>query len=177
MPSIRRFVSISILFCLTLGTAAIAAQSDVDADVVESAGLRNLKKPESNVYSSGQPDKEQLAALSEAGVKHIVSLRTEGEIDWDEKAEVESFGMTYHSVPVAGASGINSSNAEALRGVLDSIDDESVLLHCGSGNRVGALMAVDAVEQGGADVEQAIETGKNWGLTGLESAVRANYAE
>jgi len=46
-----------------------------------------------------------------------------------------------------------------------------VLIHCGSGNRVGALLALRE-SLAGADDEAAIEYGKEGGLTGLEDRVR-----
>ena len=45
-------------------------------------------------------------------------------------------------------------------------------MHCASGNRVGALMAISSVELDGATVEDAIAVGKAWGLTRLEGRVR-----
>jgi protein tyrosine phosphatase (PTP) superfamily phosphohydrolase (DUF442 family) len=57
--------------------------------------------------------------------------------------------------------------AETLR----LIGDEPVLLHCASGNRVGALIAL-GTRLKGAETEAAIAKGKQWGLTGLEPIVR-----
>jgi hypothetical protein len=44
------------------------------------------------------------------------------------------------------------------------------LLHCGSGNRVGALLALRE-SQDGADDESALEYGRSAGLTKLEPVV------
>jgi len=49
------------------------------------------------------------------------------------------------------------------------------LLHCGSGNRVGALLALLKSSQGASD-EAALEYGISAGLTGLEPVVRARLA-
>ena len=46
-----------------------------------------------------------------------------------------------------------------------------VLVHCGSGNRVGALLALQKSQEG-ADVEAAVAYGKEGGLTRLEEHVR-----
>ena len=119
----------------------------------------------------------QLAALAEAGVKHIVNLRPATELEWDEAAHVRSLGMQYHYIPVDGASGITPANATKLAETLEFIGDESVLVHCSSSNRVGALIALDAKLNRGEDIEDAIETGKQWGLTSLEPVVRKQLGD
>jgi hypothetical protein len=44
-------------------------------------------------------------------------------------------------------------------------------VHCGSGNRVGALAALLAAEEG-ADIDEALDVGRAAGLTRLEAVVR-----
>ena len=51
-----------------------------------------------------------------------------------------------------------------------------LLVHCASSNRVGALRALTASAHGEA-LESAITTGKTWGLTGLEPAVRTKLSQ
>jgi len=77
--------------------------------------------------------------------------------------------MEYVLFPI-GSDDINFENAKALDEIL-SIYDAPVLLHCGSSNRVGALLALRA-SLDGADDEAAIELGKRGGLTRMEGEVR-----
>ncbi|MDR5880476.1 hypothetical protein [Caballeronia sp. LZ032] len=51
-------------------------------------------------------------------------------------------------------------------------DNLPVIVHCGSGNRVGALFALRAAWVKGVDVPKAIEIGRQHGLTKLEDDVR-----
>jgi uncharacterized protein (TIGR01244 family) len=87
----------------------------------------------------------------------------------DETAAVEAAGMKYVSIPVAGASGVTFENARLLDEALAGIDGP-VFLHCRTGNRVGALMALRASAAGASD-EDAIAAGKEAGLGSLEAAV------
>ena len=50
-----------------------------------------------------------------------------------------------------------------------------VLLHWGSGNRVGAILALRH-SLSGADDEEAFSYGRSAGLTGLEPVVRERFA-
>lgn len=150
--------------------------ADLDLSALEASGLENLNAPGTEVISSGQPTQAQLQAMAAAGVKHVVNLRTpEEEIDYDEKAAVEALGMQYHSIPVAGAAGINNENALKLEQVLSAAAGEPVLVHCRTGNRVGGLMAVSHFNANG-NLDAAMAEGERYGMTmrGLQSAVRSS---
>ncbi|WP_339867259.1 fused DSP-PTPase phosphatase/NAD kinase-like protein [Pseudohongiella nitratireducens] len=139
-------------------------------DVVKTQ-IENLSQPAPSRFSSAQPSQQQLAELAAAGVKHIISLRPASELEWNEREVVESLGMTFHNVPVAVPDGINLESAEEFSRVLESIGGEPVLMHCASGNRVGAMVALKHGADTG-DLDTAVTLGKAWGMTRLESMVR-----
>lgn len=164
----------ALLACMPL-LLACASNPGVDVDALYEAEIVNLRNPEgAALLSSGQPSYQQLQIMADAGVRHVVNLRTpQEEVDFDEQAAVEALGMTYHSIPVAGVAGINRENAASLASVLDAAGGEPVLVHCATGNRVGGLMAVQA-HANGSSVEAAVAEGERWGMTstGLQGAVR-----
>ena len=71
---------------------------------------------------------------------------------------------------------IQADNAKKLEDLMTSLDGQPLLVHCASSNRVGALRALTASAHGEA-LESAIATGKTWGLTGLEPAVRTKLSQ
>ncbi|MFK7864340.1 MAG: sulfur transferase domain-containing protein [Pseudohongiellaceae bacterium] len=153
--------------------AACASLPRLDLGAIRNSELNNLNVPESNALASGQPTKEQIKVLADAGVKHIISLRRPDEIDWDERAVVEANGMEFHSIPVAGLAGVTKANAAKLEDLLNSLGDSPVLVHCGSSNRVGALKTLASLEGTDSDsIEAAFANGKRWGLTRLEEPLR-----
>lgn len=160
---------------LTLLAAAVQAQS-LDVNLVNNAGIMNLKSPEAQVISTGQPTQEQFQALASAGLKHVINLRPASEMEFDEKTVVESLGMMYHSMPISGAEDVTHENAASLSKMLSAISGQPVLVHCASGNRVGALVAVSAADTQGLSVDAAVAEGQRWGLTRLESAVRTTLS-
>lgn len=152
------------------GDEAIVAVSieDIRADAAV------LDGPE--YVSTGQPDEQILAKAGAAGYAAVIDLRTESEErGFDEAAAVEALEMRYYRLPVAGAEDVTFENAGRLDEILAGIDGP-VLLHCASGNRVGALFALRASMAGASD-EEALEVGKAAGLTRLEAAVRERLAE
>jgi len=142
-----------------------------DANII--AGIKNLKTPGPNYFSGGQPTDEQLAALAGAGVKHVINLRPNSETPkLNEAGMVAGRGMVYHSLPVDGAAGLTLRNVKTLDQLLKQAGDDKVFLHCSSGNRVGALMALRASLIYGESKDAAITQGKAWGLTRLEPELR-----
>ncbi len=160
-----------LISVFALALAACAPRHEVDREALEAAQIANFSAPQELVFASGQPTREQIQTLADAGVRHVVSLRADGEIDWDESSLVNAAGMEFHSIPVAGADGVTSDNARTLDQLLAQLDGQPVLLHCGSSNRVGALRAVTARDSG-ASLEDALAEGRRWGMTRMEETVR-----
>ncbi len=170
--------TIQLLLCTILFSATAALADDmanVHVDLESVASAEDLS-PADGLTSSGQPDAEQLAVFAEAGYVAVVDLRGESENrGLDEAAVVEGLGLDYVNLPVSGADSVSWENASKLQEILSSYDGP-VLVHCGSGNRVGALLALSK-SQSGADDEEAVAYGRAAGMTGLESVVRSRLAE
>ena len=110
--------------------------------------------------------------MAAAGVGTVINLRPDAELAGrDEAAEVRAAGMAYHQIPVAGADGLTAENADRLWALLKDAKGP-VVVHCASGNRVGALLSIGAWRQGGMSPRQALEFGKAAGLGSLEPRVR-----
>lgn len=135
------------------------------AEVVESGKV----EPVDGLSTAGQPDEAALKVFADSGYAAVIDLRTEGEDRGiDEPAVVDGLGMEYVALPI-GRGDITFEKAAELQQLLDRYD-EPVLLHCGSSNRVGALIALQEYSESG-DREAALEAGREAGLTGLEGAV------
>jgi len=139
----------------------------VDVDKVVEQGAVS---PVDGITSAGQPDEAALGVFAESGYVAVIDMRTAGEDRGiDEPAAVEGLGMEYVAFPIGGDD-ITLEKAKELDELLLQYD-EPVLLHCGSGNRVGALLALREFLASG-DAEKSLQIGKDGGLTGLEGKVR-----
>ena len=159
--------------------AAVASADDAPAvhvDIAAVAASRHVV-PVDGITSAGQPDAEVLKVFANAGYVAVVDLRGAGEDRGlaDEAGTVRSLGMEYVSMPIEGAEAISFANARRLDTLLSRFEGP-VLVHCGSGNRVGALLALRKSLQG-ADDEEAIEYGLDAGLTRAEGLVRQRLKE
>lgn len=130
-----------------------------------------LHVPRAGLVTGGQPEPTAWSVLAQRGVTTVINLRPRAEMDSrDEAAEVAEAGLQYAEIPVAGTAGITLENARLLRSLLQDANG-TVLVHCASGNRVGALIALAAADAG-ATRDEAIAQGQAAGLTGAEARVR-----
>lgn len=127
-------------------------------------------QPRPGLHTGGQPSPEDLARLQAQGVRAVIDLRgPQEERGYDQAAEVRRLGMDYITLPIASKDDVTPANAAALHALLDAQDGD-VLLHCASGNRVGALLALRAATAG-VPHEDALELGRAAGLKSLEPVV------
>ena len=91
--------------------------------------------------------------------------------DFDEAAAVRAAGLLYSNLPLRGAVDLTRENVMTFDALVRDAE-RPVLVHCASGNRVGAMAALRAAWVDGKQVDEAIATGKAWGLKGLEEEVR-----
>ena len=164
-----------ILLCTFLSTVTVVAvnadgNSMIHIDIDEVLVIGDLR-PTDGITSSGQPDASAFEIVAKSGYVAVIDMRgpTENR-GLDEKAVVEELGLEYIEFPLVGRESINFANAKQLDALLNDIDGP-VLLHCGSGNRVGAILALRHSLQG-ADDEDAMQYGKSAGLTSLEPVVK-----
>jgi uncharacterized protein (TIGR01244 family) len=127
--------------------------------------------PRSGLIVGGQPTEEQLSHLAANGLSRVVDLRGEDEDrGLDERAVAESLGLEYVAIPIPDRASLNWTAAAELNALLSS-DQGTVLVHCRSGNRAGAVFALSASLDGESSVEAALEIGRAHGLTSLEEHV------
>lgn len=134
--------------------------------------IPNCCTPAEGLCTGGRPRQSDLQDARNQGVGTVVNLCPHAEDPgYDEPAFVQQLGMQYVNIPIAGPADLTRANAQRLA---DALADSAggVLVHCASGNRVGALFALKAHYIDGRPLEQAIADGKAHGLKASEPAVR-----
>lgn len=132
---------------------------------------QNLRAPRIGLVTGGAPSTSDIPKLKKLGFSWVIDLRSEAESDVREKKLHRSSGMHYVQLPVRGARDINFKKAQELRALLNKAASSRIFLHCASGNRVGALLALIAY-QDGASINKALEQGRASGMRSLESRVK-----
>jgi len=170
---------LALVLCASVAPSLVQSrQTAAAAGELPPAGelLPNGRRPTPDLLTGGQPSSQQLQRLARLGYGLVVDLRTEEESGRaDEATMVRRLGMRYVSIPVSGENGLTQDNAQHLADALQAVKAPAVV-HCASGNRVGALLALKAYWIDGASAADALRLGLEAGLTRLEPAVRERLA-
>lgn len=156
---------------MVVGMPAFAAPAA--EPVVAVAQARQLTP---GLLVSGQPTPEALEQAKARGFRTVINLRAPGEAGaWEEGPKALSLGLRYLALPIPNAEALTEENARRLAAVLNDPESAPVLLHCATGNRAGALLALKAGLVDGLPASAAIALGRDAGMTkpALEAAVRS----
>lgn len=163
------------LLALTLLTACsttpTAAKPPADAAAFLALGIPHASAPPlPDTFCSGQMSQEQFAKLPDVGIRRVVSLRRANEkgTGWEE-GKAKELGIEFVRIEIGSADDMTPANANRLRQALTP--PQPTLVACGSGNRVGTMFAIQAL-QDGKTPEQAMELGKQCGLLQIDPAVK-----
>lgn len=130
--------------------------------------MANAGQPLADVATAGQPEREDLEHLAEAGYKTVIDLRAPEEPrGLDEPAVVRRAGMEYVNIPV-GHEDVDDETFERFREVMIDPERRPALVHCASANRVGALLIPYLILDEGKPPEDAVRMTSEIGLRSAE---------
>ena len=129
-----------------------------------------------HLYFSRQPDAKGLEVARDSGVGVVINMREPAEMDWDEGAAVSDLGMIYYNVPIAKISDTYDQKAlQEISILVKKHHDQAVYLHCSSGNRTAAWLAIHLVNDHHMSIDESIELAKSAGLTDDGTEQRTRY--
>jgi protein tyrosine phosphatase (PTP) superfamily phosphohydrolase (DUF442 family) len=132
------------------------------------SGVPNACQLFPGVVTGGQPSSAHLAAFHDAGGRVVLDLRDAMEPrPLDEPATVTALGMEYVNVPI-GPHSLTDATLDRVREVLHGAGDRLVLVHCGSGSRVGAALLPFLMLDHGLEEEDAVGQAMRVGLRSAE---------
>ena len=141
-------------------------KTDSGPGKIEKASLgktKNVHREGDRLYFAGQFTKDDLDKIKSESFSRIITLRTDGEIDWNEEQAVKDVGIEFVKVPFRGPDSLTDDVFETIRKLLRD-DSKKTLFHCGSANRVGGVWIPYRVLDQGVDLETAIKEAKEIGL-------------
>ena len=162
----RRF-ALSLLVILGISLAADGQDKAAKIPKLEKAKLGSIKNVHKcgGHYLTGQCVESDIALMKQAGISKVITLRTDGEIDWDEGGLIKKAGIDFFSVPIGKPYKLTDELFEEIRNHLKT---ESVLLHCGSANRVGGVWLPFRVLDQGVALDKAVKEARQVGLRAKE---------
>ena len=123
--------------------------------------VQNYYRISTQIATSGLIGVGGAQLLAAHNFKTIIDLRTANEGTDEEKALVDAANMTYINIPMTVA-GISAEQLAKFTKAIETAQ-KPVLIHCGSGNRAGAMWASYQISKG-IDPEIALAEGRKAGL-------------
>jgi uncharacterized protein (TIGR01244 family) len=128
------------------------------------------------VATGGLLQEGAVTELVARGFAAVLDLRTAQEGTAEEQVAVEAAGLSYFNIPIAQGAP-SEAQVRAFAAIVENAANHPILVHCASGNRVGAMWTHYRVAQG-MPFEYAVEQGRTAGLMpARENAVRARLGE
>ncbi len=161
MASARRIL-VFVFIALTVAAAASAQPAKRDFP-----GITNFVQVEPRLATAGRTAPEAFPRLKEEEFTAVMSLVQEDEQNAEVPAErkaAEAAGLKFIHTPFSGTEPKEEA-AQAFLAAVAGAADEKLLIHCMSGNRVGALWLIKRVVQDGWPVEKATAEAEAIGLT------------
>lgn len=156
---------------MALACLLLMMMTPVQASELPALDMQAVHELSPELVTGSQPSRADLEKLKAAGVTTVINLRGTGEdAGFDEAAAAKALGLHYVAIPIAGGADVTTENAAKLDAAMRKADGKA-LIHCASGNRAGALLALRAAAAG-QSVDDAVEFGKSAGMTSLEKVVR-----
>ncbi len=152
----------AVLLSLLLPVSATAQVEVAPVAPASLGGTHNVHRA-GNLWFSGQFRPEDVATIAKSGVRRVVTLRTDGELEWDPAAAVRAAGLEFVAVPFRAPASLTDEVFDRVRDLLGD-DAGATLLQCGSANRVGGVWLPWRVLDQGVPLEQALAEAKTIGL-------------
>jgi len=166
---IKQIITLAILSITLITMTACTPEGNYKLDLEEVLKDGEVST-EYGISYAGQPSEAEFKVFANSGYTTIIDLKgVKEDRGLDEQAVVKSLGMNYISLPIEDDEAISFENAAKL-GLLIANADGPILLHCGSSNRVGALITLNESLKG-VDDATALTIGKMAGLTSIEPIV------
>lgn len=160
-----------LLFLFSCSSHTIK-KNDLHEDVIIAGKLKGSQYRD--IYFSGQPKNTDYKKLSENGFKTVINLRSKDEY----KEEVEQwlvekkYKMNYYNIAFEKNMELNDSFIDNVTSAVKKHRKEGkTLIHCSTGNRVGAWLAAHFHKDHKMSKEESLETAKKMGLT-KEKAIK-----
>ena len=148
-----------------VSAACGAAVQETSVDTPKVAGDQERFFQLGNVYIGTQPDEDELKWFAENGVRLVVNVRTDSEVEEHTKEEYDEtglsgeLGMNYVHLPLGGKAGYSPEDVDTLAKYISG-NDAKTLVHCLAGVRASYLYVAYLILYKDVPIDDAVDIGK-----------------
>ena len=160
MPSHTRRVrsaAIALLAAVTLSASA-SAQTAVATPAITADQIRigNFARVSDTYFRGAQPVGSDYADLAKLGVKTVINLIGDSDLDAMEPSSVERLGMRYVQIPMSTRKAPTAKQLDAFLAIVNDPAMQPVYVHCvGGRHRTGVMTAVYRMNKDGISGAEA----------------------
>jgi protein tyrosine/serine phosphatase len=156
-----RSVTLATLATLTLAIGA-SAQTSAAAPSVRMR-IDNFARVSDTYFRGAQPVGSDYADLAKLGVKTIINLIGDSDLDAMEQSSVEKLGMRYVYIPMSTHQAPTAKQLEAFLSIVNDSASQPVYVHCvGGRHRTGVMTAVYRMNKDGLSGQAAFQEMKKF---------------
>jgi protein tyrosine/serine phosphatase len=150
-------ITTALAIALAILTTVQAAQQDKSSKTQ----IKNFGCVNETFYRGAQPKPEDYADLKAMGVKTIIDLQREGQVE--EQGLVEAQGMKFYRIGMSDKDQPGSEQVEQFLKIVNDPENQPVFIHCKGGrHRTGAMSAVYRMTHDGWTAAQAFQEMKQY---------------
>jgi protein tyrosine/serine phosphatase len=142
-------IAIIAVLSLTLPAAAQVA-------VVSPIRIDNFARVNDAYFRGAQPIDSDYADLARLGVKTVINLIGDSDLDHTEQSSVEQHGMRYVQIPMSTRKAPTAQQLEAFLSLVNDEASQPVYVHCvGGRHRTGVMTAIYRMTKDGISGAEA----------------------
>jgi protein tyrosine/serine phosphatase len=127
----------------TLAILALTLPASAQLAVISSVRIDNFAKVNEAYFRGAQPVGSDYADLAGLGVKTVINLIGDDDLDRTEQSSVEKHGMRYIQIPMSTRRAPTTEQLQAFLTVVNDPASQPVYVHCvGGRHRTGVMTAV-----------------------------------
>ena len=157
MLNIRR----TLVTCALAASLALSSGVSTNAAPIASLGIDNFGKISSTYFRGAQPEGSDYADLAKFGIKTVVDLQKDGEVN--EQQLVESAGMKFVRIPMTTRTVPTTEQIASFLRLVTDPANQPVYVHCAGGrHRTGVMTAIYRMAEDRWTSDQAFKEMKQY---------------
>jgi uncharacterized protein (TIGR01244 family) len=159
-PATRvRSAAVAVAIALSLSVAAGAKSPGIDGIRID-----NFARVNATYYRGAQPVGSDYADLARLGVKTVINLIGDEDLDSREQRSVEAQGMRYIYIPMSTRKAPTPTQVDQFLSIVNDAASQPVYVHCvGGRHRTGVMTAVYRMTHDGISSDAAFREMKQFG--------------
>jgi protein tyrosine/serine phosphatase len=156
-----RTITLATLATLTLAMGA-SAQTTAAAPSVRMR-IDNFARVSDTYFRGAQPVGSDYADLAKLGIKTVINLIGDSDLDPSEPSSVERQGMRYLAIPMSTRKAPTTAQLQSFLAIVNDPASQPVYVHCvGGKHRTGVMTAVYRMNKDGISGAEAFNEMKRF---------------